>query len=212
MIALDHIAVIAPDLAAGVAWVRDALGVEPPVGGAHPLMGTHNHLLRLGDDLFLEVIAADPAAPAPTRPRWFGLDDRATLLRHWAEGRRLRGMVARTDRLDEALSVAPGVLGSSVTVTRGDRTWTFGVPANGALPFDGAAPSIMDWGARGPAGPHMVDRGCRLVGLVLETPDPDAATALHGALRFVGRPEVRPGPATRLLAMIETPHGVRLLT
>jgi len=32
--------------------------------GAHPLMGTHNRLLALGD-LYLEVIAVDPAAQPP---------------------------------------------------------------------------------------------------------------------------------------------------
>jgi catechol 2,3-dioxygenase-like lactoylglutathione lyase family enzyme len=39
MTELDHIAVIAPDLATGVAWVRDVLGVEASQGGSHPEMG-----------------------------------------------------------------------------------------------------------------------------------------------------------------------------
>src|SRR5262245_22737988 len=73
MTELDHIAVVAPSLAAGIAYVHDVLGVEPPKGGAHPLMGTHNHLLRLGDDVFLEVIAVDPDGPRPAHRRWFGL-------------------------------------------------------------------------------------------------------------------------------------------
>ena len=77
MTELDHIAVIAPSLAAGIAYVHDVLGVEPPKGGAHPQMGTHNHLLRLGEDVFLEVIAVDPDAPQPAHRRWFGLDDQA---------------------------------------------------------------------------------------------------------------------------------------
>jgi len=48
-----------------------ALGVTIPFGGVHPLMGTHNHLLRLGAALFLEIIAPDPAAGPLPRPRWF---------------------------------------------------------------------------------------------------------------------------------------------
>ncbi|MCD0504910.1 VOC family protein, partial [Bordetella petrii] len=54
---LDHIAVAAPDLASGADWVERALGVRPQRGGAHPRMGTHNLLLRLGPDVYLEVIA-----------------------------------------------------------------------------------------------------------------------------------------------------------
>ena len=71
---IDHIAVTAPSLALGAAWLEQVLGVATQPGGEHPLMGTHNVLLRLGDDVYLEVIAADPRAAAPARPRWFGLD------------------------------------------------------------------------------------------------------------------------------------------
>src|SRR5262249_53180740 len=75
MLQLDHIAIAADSLAAGVAYAEAALGVKIPYGGAHPLMGTHNHLLRLGDNVFLEIIAPDPAAGPLTRRRWFALDD-----------------------------------------------------------------------------------------------------------------------------------------
>src|SRR3954469_7122628 len=75
MTELDHITVAARSLAQGLAYLRDALGVDLPYGGAHPRMATHNHLLRLGPALFLELIAIDPTAPPPARPRWFQLDD-----------------------------------------------------------------------------------------------------------------------------------------
>jgi hypothetical protein len=70
---LDHLAVSAMSLEEGVAHVEAALGVALAPGGQHPLMATHNRLLGLGD-VYLEVIAADPAAPPPARPRWFDLD------------------------------------------------------------------------------------------------------------------------------------------
>ena len=62
-------------------------------------MGTHNHLMRLGRGIFLELIAVNPAAPAPTRPRWYGLDDpfvRARL----AEGPQLLTWVVNTPQLE----------------------------------------------------------------------------------------------------------------
>jgi len=72
---LDHITVLAPILAAGRVHVQELLGVSPDAGGAHPSMGTHNLLLRLGDSHFLEVLAIDPDALPPPRPRWFGRDN-----------------------------------------------------------------------------------------------------------------------------------------
>ena len=70
---IDHITVTAPTLEAGAAFVVQALGVAPQPGGEHPLMGTHNLLLKLSDTAFLEVIAVNPKATAPQRPRWFEL-------------------------------------------------------------------------------------------------------------------------------------------
>ena len=86
---LDHLVITAPSVETGIHYVQQTLGVGMERGGRHPRMGTHNALLRLGDDVYLEVIAVDPGAPPPERPRWFELD---------RPGRpRLAGWVARTD-------------------------------------------------------------------------------------------------------------------
>ena len=78
---VDHLVVMAASLAEGVAWCEATLGVTPGPGGEHPLMGTHNRLLRIASPAFpqayLELIAIDPDAPALGRVRWFGLDDPA---------------------------------------------------------------------------------------------------------------------------------------
>ena len=131
MLTLDHLAIVAPDLAAGVAYVRDGLGIDMPEGGRHREMGTRNHLLRLGEALFLEVIAIDPEAAAPPHARWFGLSDADALRRRWEEGPRLVAWVARTPDLDASLAVDPGLLGEPVRQTRGGLSWRFaGVPSS----------------------------------------------------------------------------------
>lgn len=111
-LALDHIVVTAPTLEAGIEHVRACLGVEVPPGGAHVQMGTHNRLMRLGEDEFLEIIAVDPAAPAPGRPRWFALD------RYRSKPPRLRTWIARTPDLDASLAAAASV-GVATEITRG---------------------------------------------------------------------------------------------
>jgi hypothetical protein len=70
----DHLVLAARDLDQGAAWLEDRLGVPLADGGRHTRMGTCNRLLGLGEGLYLELIAIDPQAPPPGRPRWFGLD------------------------------------------------------------------------------------------------------------------------------------------
>ncbi|MFZ1104948.1 MAG: VOC family protein [Hyphomicrobiaceae bacterium] len=211
MTELDHIAVIAPDLGTGVAWVREALGVEMPAGGKHPEMGTHNCLVGLGPDVYLEVIAVDPEAPRPPHRRWFGLDDHEEVERYWREGRRLRGYVARCTGIAAVIGAQAGTFGVPIRVSRGDRHWLFAVRADGQLPLDGAAPCLIDWLEHGTPAPTMPDLGLRLQSLRVETPDPDA---LHAALHAIGmarKPEIGRGPEVRLAATIATPGGMRVL-
>lgn len=92
MLQLDHLSIIAPSLADGVAHMRSCLDIDVPYGRVHPDMGTHNHLLRLGDDAYLEIIAVDPSVPPPARPRWFGLGDMKAVQTAWDRGFRLRGV------------------------------------------------------------------------------------------------------------------------
>jgi Glyoxalase-like domain len=213
-VTLDHIALFAPTLEAGRGYIRDVLDVVPSPGGQHPQMGTHNELVRLGDDMFLEIIARDPsAAPPTTHAAWFDLGNDARTKANWDAGIRLRGMVGRTSDLPHAVSRAPDELGTPMRLTRGTREWMFATRRDGTLPQGGALPHIMDWGAQGAAGPKLPDLGCRLLRLVLETPEDHAVIGwIYGGLGFERAPEIRPGPRTRLIAAIETPSGVRILT
>ncbi|SFN40633.1 Glyoxalase-like domain-containing protein [Bradyrhizobium sp. Rc3b] len=210
MLRLDHITVAANDLAEGVAYVETALGIAPPAGGAHPLMGTHNHLLRLSETAFLEVIAPNPSAPAPSRPRWFALDDartRAVL----AVSPRLMTWVVSTSDITSALATIPHVAKPAITVTRGHLEWLISVPPDGSMPFDGAFPTVIEW----PAGPHpasrMADLGCSLVEFEIRHPEADTiAASLAG---FLDDPRIRfsHDSAPSFRAVIRTPGGDRQL-
>lgn len=114
VLCLDHLSVLAPSLEEGVRHVRNCLDLDVPLGVQHPFMGTHNHRLQLGQKVYLEVIAVDPGAALPLRPRWFGLDDPARVRKDWEDGRRLRGWVARTDDMDRLLARHGAILGERV--------------------------------------------------------------------------------------------------
>ena len=60
---LDHLLWEELRLSEGEKRFAEATGVTPAFGGAHPDMGTHNSLLSLGREKYLEIVALDPAHP-----------------------------------------------------------------------------------------------------------------------------------------------------
>lgn len=208
---LDHLTVIAPSLEEGAAHVREQLGIDMPQGGQHPQMGTHNLLLRLGDEAFLEVIAVDPSASRPMRPRWFGLDDAESVKTAWRNGCRLRGWVAQTDNFDGLLAEHGSLLGRKECISRGDRDWLFSVPADGSLPAEGIAPSIIDWGERKNPASNMLDLGYSLVSFEVEHPDPEHVMRLYKSLNLIDHPIITRGSYLRYCAVIKAPDGSRVL-
>ena len=160
---LDHIAVAAATLEDGRAFVEAALGVRMQPGGKHARFGTHNMLLGLEDGLYLEIIAIDPDAPAPGRPRWFDLDrfDGQPRIDNW---------ICRTDGLDKATDVFPKA-GRPLRMTRDDLVWHMAVPDTGILPFDDCFPALMDWGDTAHPATRLNPSGCRLRELVVSHPE-----------------------------------------
>ena len=210
---LDHLVVAAADLAQGVAWVRDRLGVEVPYGGEHPAMGTHNHLMKLGEDCFLEVIAIDPAARSPGRPRWFGLDD-PSVRQRLAIQPALLSWVVNSDGLVRLLAEAGCPYGRAEPVSRGTLHWQFGMPEDGRLLGGGLLPYTIQWPSDRHPAAAMADRGCRLQMLNLYHPYPDWLAEMLDSINasnLVDIQSLSPDQAPYLAATIDTPSGAKRL-
>jgi hypothetical protein len=207
---IDHIAITAPSLEAGAKYVRRMLGVSPQAGGEHPRMGTHNCLLKLGETCYLEVIAIDPNAPGPDRPRWFQLDAPDPF-----RPVRLAAWIARTDDIAAAATASPVPLGEIEPMSRGQLNWLITLSADGSLPLQGIAPTLIQW----PAGMHPAARlpesGCTLVHLEGFHPQADKVIDMLDAIGFEGDFQVfglPPGQSPYLIAHIQTPAGIRQLS
>ena len=164
-------------------------------------MGTHNHLLRLGDTLFLEIIAPDPATGPLSRRRWFALDD-PKLRAELAISPRLVTWVVATDDIETALREVPHAAGPAVTVdARRSGMADVGVPDDGSMPFGGAFPTLIQRPRRGPhPASGMPDLGCSLVSFEIAHPDAELiGRSLQAILRrsaraVFARPQGRRSP------------------
>ncbi|HEU0204038.1 MAG TPA: VOC family protein [Burkholderiaceae bacterium] len=201
----DHLVVACRDLAQGAAWLRERLGVDPQAGGKHATMGTHNALLKLGARAYLELLAIDPDAPAPARPRWFDLDN-ASVAERAAQAPFFLTWVARTEQIANAVTRVPA-LGEVQAFTRGQFAWRLTVPEDGALQFGGLLPAVIQWESATHPADVLEERGCTLSALRLSHPAATSLVPLFRELRVTGPVDLKPGPKS-LVADIVCPHGV----
>lgn len=205
---LDHLVVVAATLEAGSAWCESTFGVVPEPGGRHALMGTHNRLLALGgpnvDRAYLEIIALDPQAEPPGRPRWFGMDGPAPeppRLVHWAARSRVLDM-HRWGLINRGIDPGP-----SRALQRDALRWRLTVRDDGRLLAGGALPTLIEWQGTHPAD-TLPPRGVQLLSLTLR--------GLDGPVQRVLQPRppvtVTHGPGPALEARFDTPRGPVTLT
>jgi len=198
---LDHIAIAATSLAEGVAYVEETLGMAMQNGGNHPRFGTHNYLLGLGEDLYLEVIAIDPDAALPLEPRWFDLDN-------FSGPPRLVNWICSTKDIAAALQEAPPEAGRAIELKRDELRWKMSVPEDGGLPYGGAFPTFIEWG-RGVASPaqSLTDHGARLLQLTVQAPVISALAQFQRDKRII----LKESNKISMEAQIQTPNGIRVL-
>lgn len=205
---LDHLVIAATSLEDGAAFIRDRLGVAIPRGGRHELMGTHNCLMRLGSNSYLEVVSIDQEAVRPERPRWYALDD-SQMHSKLTEGFRLITWVLRTKDISPSHQESAVALGEVIRGSRSNLSWRLTVPTDGHLPGGGVIPSIIEWDSHARPWESMADFGCELVSLDLKHPDPEWVKAVLAEFcskefSFVS---VSKSTSPSLSARISTPFG-----
>ena len=72
---LDHIVFGANTLEKGTKFVESILQAKLSDIGYHNDMGTHNRVIKISDEVYLEVVAIDPNMENSKYRRWFNLDN-----------------------------------------------------------------------------------------------------------------------------------------
>ncbi len=210
---IDHLVIGAGSLTQGVDYVRDYLGVNIPYGGVHKKMGTHNHLMQLGDNVFFEIIAINHEAEAPNRPRWYGLDD--PFVKQQIEMQpTLLTWVVNTSNINELIRQAEFSVGNAELISRGDLSWYFGLPDDGRLLAGGMLPYVIEWQTEIHPSVNMVNLGCNIQSLEIYHPHPfwlQAALESIGSVDLVKINSLPKNEAPYLVAYIATPDGVKEL-
>ena len=164
---LDHIVLGANTLQEGTDYVEKKLGLSLSEIGYHHHMGTHNRVIKIGENIYLEVIAIDPNANKPKYFRWFNLDNKRQQAR-LKKSPQIIGYVIENENPDMLKFYNP-----FFEATRGDYRWEFAIPKsddtliNDELIESGLVPSIINWKSKKPVH-HLVDNHFQLEKIQIE--------------------------------------------
>src|SRR5210317_162784 len=210
---IDHIVIGAADLEKATKKVERLLKADFSSGGKHPLMATHNRLIKLQDSIYMEVISIDPSASMPQfsaqKKRWFSLDSRSTKRRLSLAPQPLC-WVAAVDNIEQAVSHCGYNPGKIIEVTRDDLRWRLTVPENGKLSFDGVLPILIEWpNGKNPA-ERMPESNVCLQQLTLFHSNPKKIKGILSKLNISGPIDVELGPP-RIQFSFKTASGKGIL-
>ena len=223
---IDHLVVVAHTLEQGVQWCETTLGIAPAPGGEHAQFGTHNRLFKIATPAFpmayCEIIALQPGATGPAHPnakRWFDMDDSA-----------LRAAVAQQPRLVHFVASTVDILAARIALKsqgidrgpampasrhsrKGVLQWQITVREDGQRLFDGALPTLIQWGKKEDPEPlrlhprnSLPRSGVSLQSIRITHP---TATKLQAAYAAIGLADISilDGPAN-IVVVLKTPKGV----
>ncbi len=208
---LDHLLWFVPDLELGSKDLAARCGVRPAIGGKHPGVGTHNALIALQGNSYLEIIAPDPDQTQLTGLGLLLRGLRAPGLLTWA---------AQTDDLERmgqrarGAGLDPGEI-LSMSRRRPDGThlaWRL-------MQLEGHSwgplvPFFIQWRDTTRSGTERTltehpsrdaPKGCRLASFTIEHP---AAVELHSLFAHLELAiDIRTGPTLALSATLDSPRG-----
>jgi hypothetical protein len=203
---LDHILLGAPDLDSASDAFAAIAGVTPSGGGSHPGFGTRNRLLSLGEELFFEIIAPDPAQAEHgaradelaglTGPAMHTFCLRSTDLAGVAARARAEGLATR-DPVAMSRTRADGVRLAWEILYLDTPHW------GRAMPF------VIDW----KSSPHPAGTspgGCAVLEFAVLHPDAPSLAVLYARLGI--SVPVRAALVPGFLLRLETPRGEVMLT
>lgn len=210
---IDHVVIGAADLEKATKQVEGLIKSNFSTGGKHPLMATHNRLIKLQNSIYMEVISIDPSASMPQfssqTKRWFSLDSRSTKRRLSLAPQPLCWVVA-VDNIERAVAHCDYNPGNIIEVTRDDLRWRLTVPKTGKLSLGGVLPILIEWPNGENPAKKMPETNLCLQQLTLFHSNPNKIKGILSKLKISGPINIKLGEP-RIQFSFKTERGENIL-
>ena len=200
---IDHIVYVTQDLEAGIREITRMTGVSPVYGGKHPDQGTHNALMAIGDQQYLEILSPDPDNQNVSLPRWMGVDlpGEPTISRWAVKSDNIRKDVRLLANIDEKFTHIKE--GRRKTSDGKLLTWELSVPL--PAPRIEAVPFLIDWkDSAHPA--SSLNCICRIATLQIYHPNPENIAPVLQQLQT--ELSIFPSDTMAIRLTLECPNGL----
>ena len=200
---IDHIVYAVPNLEIAMDELETKMGIRPVFGGYHTTKGTKNALLNLGDNCYLEILAADDKDGNVKPPRWMGIDlIQESQITRWA---------IKSKNLKEDQAILQTYNAQMGEIEQGQRktqsgqllTWKMILPL--AQPSVEIMPFMTDWQQSDIHPADQLEQHCSLTKLVASHPNPDQIIPF--LKRLSARIEIIKSEEVCIKAYIQTPIG-----
>ena len=147
---LDHIVLGAITLEEGTQFVENILEAKLSDIGYHKDMGTHNRVIRISKDVYLEVVAIDPNMRNFKNRKWFNLDN-SNLQSKLKKSPQIIGYVIKNNDMRLLKYYDP-----FFEASRANYKWQFAMPTckknilDSEIIETGIIPSLISWKSEEP--------------------------------------------------------------
>ncbi len=200
---IDHLVYACSSLEKGMAEIEELTGAKVQLGGVHQGRGTHNALLALGENCYLEIIAPDPLQAAVARPLWMGLEalEKSRLTRWCVKSADLGLLKQKTNAL--ALNIGSIQAGQRNLPNGEQLNWQLSDPK--ACAYDGLLPFFIDW-QDSPHPASLLPQSCQLI--ALEASHPKGILIKDTLQKLDLELAVKPASEVAIIAHIQSPNGL----
>ena len=167
MFKIDHIVFGAISLEVGTQFIENKLETKLSDSGYHDFMGTHNRVLKIGKDVYLEVMSIDPSSQILNHKRWFNLDSPILKEKLKQEPQVIGYVIEECDQ-----NIRKNYLPFFKAI-RGEYKWRFAMPKlennilYPGLIDNGVMPSLINWQSEKPTN-QMEDSQFELENIEIE--------------------------------------------
>lgn len=179
---IDHLVYCVRDLKEAIAQFENEFGISPAIGGRHIHKGTHNAIVNLGNNSYLEILAIDHSNESVKGDRWMGIDllEESKMTRWALKSIDLKSDVKAIQKINPDLCEISQ--GQRITPDGKTLKWSMSLPLS--KPEVEIIPFFVDWSQSDVYPTDNLSQTCELINVEFSHPKPKEIIDCYEELDF----------------------------